>query len=142
MADEIDEQIEELDKQLKGMGVDSKDYGYPEAPKKDSIFKFFRDILNLKDSSKAANLSTAEIGNLALSVRKYQDIALYADSEGLDKVANYLLAKSQIVLATSLSKKGFLAQLFVTQIKKEQKLSKPGQKKKGWFSKPKEEGEE
>jgi hypothetical protein len=42
-----------------------------------------------------------------------------------------------------MSHKGWLGQLIVTQIKKEQKMATPNIEKKGWFfSKPKPEGEQ
>jgi len=109
-------------------------YGYPEAPVKDSVFRFFRELLARKDSSKVANLTREELGKLRLTVRAYQDIANYADAEGLDQVATYLKSKGEIMLSTSLGYKGFLPQLFVTQIKKDQKIE-PKVEKKGWFSK-------
>ncbi len=110
-------------------------YGYPEQDKKDSIFKFFREILHTKDSKKVGNLTDAEIGTASMGIRNYINIAAYADAEGLNIVGNYLRAKGETIAATSMSRKGFLAQLFVTQIKKEQKLrSSPSEIKKGWFA--------
>ena len=77
---------------------------------------------------------------MRLSVRSYQEIALYAEAEQLDKVAKYFKDKAEIIARTSMSKKGFWSQLFVTQIKKEQKLKEGETQKKGFlFSKPKEE---
>lgn len=110
------------------------EYGYPEAPVKDSVFRFFRQLLGLTDSSKVANLSKDELGRLRLSVRAYQDVAAYAGAEGLVEVSKYLMKKGEIILSTSLGYKGFLPQLFVTQIKKDQKVE-PKVEKKSWFGK-------
>ena len=131
--------MEDMEEVLDSIGG-SKDYGYPKSPTKDSVFKFFRDILDLNDSSKAANLDEHELGKLKLAVRHYQDLANYAEMEGIDTLRDYFIRKSEIILSTSLSRKGFLAQLFVTQIKREQKIKKPSEQKKNWYGK-KIEGE-
>ena len=107
--------------------------GYPTPPSKDSIFKFFREILQSKDSRKTGNLKEAELGQARLGVRHYLQVAQFAESEGLSDVSDYLKKEAEIVLSTSLSRKGFLPQIFVTQIKKEQKLKEPVPQKKGLF---------
>jgi len=117
-----DEELNAIELQLGGTPISSgEDKGYPTPPDKDSIFKFFREIIRAKDSSKIANVQIRELGFLPLSIRGYQSIALFAKNQTLDDVADYLGAEAEIVLATSLSKKGFLPQLFVTQIKREKK---------------------
>jgi len=115
-----DEEQEAYEKQLSGgdRGLD-----YPTPPSKDSIFKFFREILATSDSSKVGNLSERELGMLPHSTRRYIDLANYAEAEDLDTISAFFMAKAETILATSSSKKGFLPQLFVTQIKKEQKIS-------------------
>lgn len=112
--------------------------GSPEAPKKDSILIFFRDLIQQKDSKKIGNLDKNELS----IVRDTVNIAEYADMEGLDRVAKFLRMEAELYLATSLSKKGFLVQASVTQIKKEQKIKNEDPKKKSWFSKKLEEGAE
>ena len=96
--------------------------GFPEAPKKDDVVKFFRDILNLKGNqydqiSRTGNLKEEELGSLPLHTRAYLNIANYCDSEGIDTVASYLRDKSNIIINTSLSRKGEFLKLLVTQKK-------------------------
>lgn len=118
-------ELEELD-ELLGEGDSKGSGGFPKPFDKDTVFKFFRHIIDMDDSSKIGNIDPkTELGMLKLTVRGYQDIANFAGVEKLDEVSKYCRDKSEIILATSLSKKGFLAQLFVTQIKKEQKIKKP-----------------
>lgn len=136
-----EEEMQKIEEEIKRLEESSSDYGSPTQEKKDTILKFFREILYLKDNTKVGNLSQTEIGTTRVPLRSYQQIALYAEAEGLDKVATYLRGKGDIIPATSMSLKGFLAQLFVTQIKKEQKLKEPEKQKKGWFFKKKEEEE-
>ena len=136
MAEE--EEMQEMEDIMEELKVGDKSYGYPKPPSKESIFKFFRHILGLEDSSKVGNLDKMELGMPNIPVRAWQEIANYAEAEDLNIVTAYLRSKGEVTLSTSMAKKGFLAQLFVTQIKKEQKIHKP-KEKKGLFSKPTEE---
>lgn len=133
-VDEIlDQQKEDLAKELS--------YGSPEdqASLKDSIFKFFREILRTNDSKKVGNLTDVEITNM----RIYLNLANYGDVEGMTKVSEYMRKKAEIIAATSMSRKGFLAQLFVTQIKREQKVrSQPAEQKGFFFGKKTQQAEE
>jgi len=115
------------------------DYGYPKAPEKDNLYKFFREVLKSQKSHKVANFSEAEMGVMKLPVRGYMEIAAYARAEGLSEVAKYLDEKAEILAATSMGRKGFWAQLLVTQIKKEQKVPIGLPQKKNWLGKPKVE---
>lgn len=130
LTEEEQKQVEKLNEMS---ASDTDSYGYPTPPSKDSQFKFFRELLQSKDSSKIGNLKDIELGNVHTSVRGLQNVASYAEAEGLDTVGKYLRAEAEIILATSDSRKGFLAQLFVTQIKREQK-PRPVEQKKGIFS--------
>ena len=139
--DELDEEIEKLQEDLKKMEDKDTAYGSPKQPEKDSQFKFFRDILKIKDTTRVGNLTPQELGVTKLGVRHYQEIAAYAAVEGLNEVSDYLNLKSQIVSATSMSKKGFWAELFVTMIKRERKDKPKEEKKKGFFTKKTEESD-
>ncbi len=130
---EEDEELQKLERELKdleNLDLSGTGYGSPSPEKKDNILKLFRDMISSKDSSKIANLNAQELGQAKLSVRHSQEIANYAESEGLDIVAKYLRGKAEITLATSMSKQGWFGNLVVTQIKKEQKLKEPKQIKK------------
>lgn len=135
-----DDEIKKLEEELKEMeekGNLSSDS--PKSKDKDNQYKFFRDILTLNDTTRVGNLQNMEMGAMKLGVRHYQEIATYAKMEGLSKVHDYLMVKSQIVTATSMSKKGFWSELFMTQIKREKKDKPKDEKKKGLFSKKSEE---
>lgn len=129
-------------KALESLSSGSSDYGSPKPEEKDNMFKFFREIIHLPESWKVGNLKDEEIGKSELSVRSYLDLANYADAENLDIVAKYFTKKADIVAAPTMGRKGFMAQLFVTQIKKEQKLREPTPQKKGWFSRRIENADE
>jgi hypothetical protein len=141
ISEDIDDEIARLEEELAGMDDPSTPVrGSPEAPKKDSILVFFRDLISQQDSKKIGNLDKTELN----IVRETINIADYAEIEGLDRVAKFLRKEAELYLATSLSKKGFLVQASVTQIKKEQKIKNTDDiKKKSWFSskKPEESSE-
>ena len=141
--DELRELEEELKELVEGEGEGKTDYGSPEPEKKESMYKFFREIINLKESWKVGNLKDEEIGQIRLGVRSYLDLARYAQAENLDLVKDYFIDKADIVAAPTMGRKGFMAQLFVTQIRKEQKIKDPSAlKKKGWFGKKTNEQDE
>jgi len=142
MAEEVtDEEIKQLEEELKKLESKDPSYGSPSAAVKESLFKFFNKILTIKDTTRIGNLTAPEIGLGRLSVRGNKSIALYAKAEGLDIVANYFTDLSNILTESSMSKKGFWSKLFVTNIKKEQKVKEKSPEKKRWFSKKTEEVE-
>jgi len=132
--DDMDE--EELLKELENLNLgdsDSTGYGSPEPQKKDSTLRFFRELIHTDDSTKFGNLKEKELGFVSLTPRDLFDLAQYADAEGLDDLAECFRKKAEMIFSTSLSKEGFLAQLFVTQIKREKKEGAKKEIKKGLF---------
>lgn len=136
-----EEEIADLEAQLEAMSNTdaAASYGSPEPQKKDSVYKFFREILKLPETWKVGNLTNNEIGIAKISIRGNLEIAQYAEIEGLDTIKDYFTERARIVGATSMGRKGFLAQLFVTQIKREQKVKLPSQEKKRLFGGPSQE---
>jgi len=107
-----------------GYFTDQEDpnYGAPAPSSKDDIFSFFKHLIEKEDTRKTGNLSKEELGKPTIPVRSLQSIANYAELENLHSVSNFLKKESEIMLSTSLSLKGFLAQLFVTQIRKDKRM--------------------
>ena len=137
-----DEERELLEEQLAEEGS----IGSPQPTLKDNIFKFFRTILTKKDPTRVGNLKDEELGKIVVPIRTYLQMANYADSVKLNKnIVDYLNEQAYIIAGTSMSRKGFFAQLLVTQIKREQKIKDTIPKKQGFFSqfkKPEGEGGE
>ncbi len=135
MTEEVsDEEIKQLEEELKKLESKDASYGSPTAAQKESLFKFFNKILTIKDTTRIGNLTAPEIGLGRLSVRGNKSIALYAKAEGLTVVEDYFNDLSNILTETSMAKKGFWSQLFVTQIKAEKKLKDKSTEKKRWFN--------
>jgi len=136
IMDVTDDEIKKLEEDLKKIeSMDTSGYGSPSEVKKDTIFKFFKEILDSLDSRKTGNLEKNEIGQVTMGVRSYFDIALYAETEGLDKVADYFGQKAEIILSTSMSRKAKFMELIVTQIRKQLSTKEPKPVKSGWFKK-------
>jgi hypothetical protein len=98
---------------------------YPDATPKESIFTFFRHILGIKDSSKVANLDKRELGMLDLSVRNSEHLAGLGYMLHNKAYGDFFMRKAEITLSTSMSKKGWLPELVVSQKKFSQRTVQP-----------------
>lgn len=105
----IEEQREVFEEQTGG--------GMPGARKPESLFSLFKDVWRNQNSSKVANLDGRELGDLGISVRDCQRIALLGDLFHHPNFAKYFMDTGEITLATSMSKKGWFVELFVTSKK-------------------------
>ena len=90
---------------------------YPMAKKPDSLFTLFKNVWRTYDSSKVANLDIKELGVLGLDVRHAQEIAYFGKLLGHQEIEDYFGKVAEITLATSMSKKGWFVELFVTSKK-------------------------
>lgn len=94
-----------------------EDYAEDNSPtysKADDLYSLFWKTINIQDSSKVANLDIRELGMLTISVRDCQHISNTAKILDEPKFADWMTEQAQIILRTSASKKGWLAELFVT----------------------------
>jgi hypothetical protein len=90
----------------------------PVMDKKDDVLRFLRDVFGIEKEhlkmNRTGNLNNQELGNLTFSVRKYNDVGNYLESENKNRVAEYARAKSSNTITTSTSKKGFFLNLTTT----------------------------
>jgi len=107
------------------MQQDQQFGSYPDITPKESIFTFFRHILGIKDSSKVANLDKRELGMLDLSVRNSEHLAGLGYMLHNKSYGDFFMRKAEITLATSMSKKGWLPELVVSQKKFSQRSVQP-----------------
>ena len=89
----------------------------PGLKKKDDVFSLFKKVWKAPDSSKIANLSGQELGMLPMSVRGNQYLALLGETFNHQDLANFFMGRSEIILSTSMAKKGWFTELFVSQKK-------------------------
>jgi len=100
---------------------DATGMNYPVEKKSESLFGLFKDVWRTVDSSKIGYLDKEELGDLGISVRDSQRIALLSNLLHHKKFARYFDNMGEITLATSMSKKGWFVELFVTSKKFAQK---------------------
>jgi hypothetical protein len=105
----LDEQREMWEEQTGG--------NYPAARKPESLFSLFKSVWRTNDSTKIANLDKTELGDLGISVRDAQNISSFAGFLGHKGVKEYFAKSAEITLSTSMSKKGWFPELFVTSRK-------------------------
>lgn len=98
---------------------------YPNQVPRESIYTFFKSILGIKDSSKVANLDKRELGMLDLSVRNCEYLAKLGNMLHNKAYNDYFMQKAEITLATSMSKKGWLPELVVSQKRFSQRTVQP-----------------
>jgi hypothetical protein len=114
---EDEARMEKMRNDQEDQAEDQAAYGYPSVKEKPNVFSFLGKVIERKDTTKTANLMKHELGFPKINVRGWQDMAQYARYEGLDEVGKYCMAQGEIILATSLSRDGFLATLAVSQRK-------------------------
>lgn len=98
---------------------------YPQPIEKESIFSLFKRIIGLKNSTKVSNLDKRELGMLDLSVRNCQYLAQLGTLMNDKSFNTFFMDKSEIILATAMSKKGWLPELIVSQKKYTQRTVQP-----------------
>ena len=125
----VDEQGDYEDYQAEGS--DEQQFGaYPGAIPRDSIFTFFAKVLGLKDSSKVANLDRRELGMLDLSVRNCEYLANLGTMLHNKSYCDFFMSRAEITLPKSMSKKGWLPELVVSQKKLSQRNLKKSKTRK------------
>lgn len=133
-TDEEEHQDNYLDEQREMW--DESTGNYPSMRKPESLFSLFRRVWRTTDSTKVANLDPkTELGDLGISVRDTKKIAYVSKILGHPGVNRYFTQLGEITLSTSMSKKGWFVELFVTSKKFAHKGtigSKTGSQKQGW----------
>ena len=130
------EETETLTEEEKATLASYMNMNYPKPEEKTGIYHFFNKVLELIKSSKVGNLGVEELN----TVRNLQRAELYAEEMGLDLVQDYLQKRGEIILATSLSNKGFLIKSIITTKKESKTKLSTGEEKKKWgWNKNKEE---
>ena len=113
--------------------------GYPEPEEKVSVLQFLKDIITQKLNIKTGNLTLQELGEAKIPVRTNLELASYCEFMGMDSFAKVFEEDAQRILATSLSRGGFLPILAVTTKKETstslQKVAAPAKEKRGFFRK-------
>jgi hypothetical protein len=105
----LDEQRELWEEQTGG--------NYPSARQPGDLFGLFTRVWRTKDSTKVANLDKGEIGDLGISVRHAQEISNFSKFLRHSAVSKHFANLAEITLSTSMARKGWFTELFVTSKK-------------------------
>jgi len=99
-------------------GEDADVWGGSEPPALGGIYALFEEVLNKDSSIKVSNLDPkTELGMLDISVRDAMEIALIARTLGHPIFAAFFLKRAGVITDSSMSKEGWLPELFVTSKK-------------------------
>lgn len=115
---------------------------YPVPEQKYNVHLFLHRVATAQDTSKVGNLDLEEVGKAKYAVRSLQEFALISDKiiEN-DTFKDYFTKWAEIVLATSLSKEGFLVRQGTTTTRNYGDITKAKKPNKGWFGFRKKENE-
>jgi hypothetical protein len=96
---------------------DEQYLGYSEGKPKEGLYALFDKVLNLPKSTKVGNVDKLELGSLGISIRESLRVALIGRTFGHPIFAEFFANQSNIITDTSMAKRGWLAELFVTSKK-------------------------
>jgi hypothetical protein len=108
----------------------------PYKHKPDSLYTLFQKVWKTPDSSKIGNLNNVELGKATMNVRDCQHLAMLSSYLHHPKFAAYFKGYSEITLSTSMAKKGWFVELFVSQKKftaRSAAIQNASPQKKSWI---------
>jgi len=112
------EQEEDIDNPNDYTGEDADLWGGSEPAPLGGIYALFDELLNKKSTIRVSNLDPkTELGMLDISVRDCWEIALIAETLGHPIFAKFFRLRAEVITASSMSKEGWLPELFVTSKK-------------------------
>lgn len=88
--------------------------GFSEGKPREGLYALFNKVLTLPRSTKVGNVDKHELGDLGISVREGLRVALIGDTFGHPIFAKFFAMQSNIVTDSSMAKKGWFTELFVT----------------------------
>lgn len=108
--------------------LDSMDANYPVQKEQQGLYQTLWKMITRKDSTKIANLQKVELGDCNITVRDAQHLKQLGITFNNPIYAMYYGGHGEITLATSMSRDGWLGELFISQKKmttKSKKASSP-----------------
>ncbi|MCK9370007.1 hypothetical protein M0R04_08900 [Candidatus Dojkabacteria bacterium] len=88
--------------------------GFSEGKPREGLYALFNKVLTLPKSTKVGNVDKHELGDLGISVREGLRVALIGETFGHPVFAKFFTMQSNIVTDSSMAKKGWFTELFVT----------------------------
>lgn len=88
--------------------------GFSEGKPREGLYALFNKVLSLPESTKVGNVDKHELGDLGISVRESLRVAMIGETFGHPIFAKFFAEQSFIVTDSSMAKKGWFTELFVT----------------------------
>lgn len=88
--------------------------GFSEQKPKEGVYALFNKVLNLPVSTKVGNVDKLELGDMGISVREGLRVALLGKTFGHTQFATFFANQANIITDTSMAKKGWFSELFVS----------------------------
>lgn len=103
--------------------------GFSEEKPKEGLYALFNKVLALPRSTKVGNIDKHELGDLGISVRESLRVALIGRTFNHPVFAKFFALQANIVTDTSMAKRGWFTELFVTnkRFAESSKVSTPAQ---------------
>ena len=102
---------------------DEQFMGFAEAKPKEGLYALFNKVLTLPKSTKVGNLDKEELGSLGISIRECLRVALIGKTFGHRRFADFFENQANIITDTSMAKRGWFSELFVTAKRFSEKAS-------------------
>ena len=98
-----------------GGGGDDDFLGFSEGKPKEGLYALFNKVLTLPKSTKVGNVDKHELGDLGISIRESLRVAMIGETFGHPIFAKFFAQQANIITDTSMAKKGWFTELFVSQ---------------------------
>jgi len=96
---------------------DEQFLGYSESKPKEGLYALFNKVLSMPRTIKVGNVDKHELGELGISIRESLRVALIGKTFGHKQFSNFFENQANIITDTSMAKRGWLAELFITSKK-------------------------
>jgi hypothetical protein len=93
---------------------DQEFLGFSEGKPREGLYALFNKVLTLPKSTKVGNVDKHELGDLGISVREGLRVAMIGNTFGHPIFAKFFHDQANIVTDSSMAKKGWFTELFVT----------------------------
>lgn len=120
--------LTETQQEYQEAALESMDANFPIQKEQQGLYQTLWKMITRGDSTKIANLQKVELGDHGITVRDAQHLSKLGEMFYNPAYQDYFRQHGEITLATSMSRDGWLGELFISQKKtlsKSKKASNP-----------------
>lgn len=97
--------------------------GYSEGKPKEGLYALFEKISIVPKTIRVGNVDKQELGTLGISVREGMRVAMIGNTFGHPIFAKFFFDQANIITESSMAKKGWFQELFVTSKRSAEKMT-------------------